>query len=60
MEQPPIFTKVEKDLGMTFATLVSEPYEFEKHDAEVRRRIAAHHTAEAPADTAATESAQHG
>ena len=47
MDQPPIFTRVEQDLGMEFATLISPPYEFARHDAEVRRRIAAQHAADA-------------
>jgi hypothetical protein len=41
MEQSPIFVTVEQDLGIDFETLVGPPYEFAKHDAEVRRRIAA-------------------
>jgi len=41
MDQTPIFTTVEKDLGFEFETMVSPPYEFAKHDAEVRARIAA-------------------
>ncbi len=40
MEQQPIFMTVEQDLGLEFASLVSPPYDFAKHDAEVRRRIA--------------------
>ena len=41
MEQQPIFVTVEQDLGLEFENLASPPYEFAKHDAEVRRRIAA-------------------
>ena len=41
MEQSPIFLSVEEDLGVEFETLVGPPYEFAKHDAEVRARIAA-------------------
>lgn len=40
MEQQPIFVAVEQDLGLEFASLISPPYEFARHDAEVRRRIA--------------------
>ncbi len=52
MDQPPIFTKVEQDLGMEFATLTSPPYEFAQHDAEVRRRIAAQHGTQQAAEAA--------
>ncbi len=48
MEQHPIFLTVEQDLGLEFASLISPPYEFAKHDAEVRRRIAAQKTGELP------------
>jgi hypothetical protein len=48
MEQQPIFVAVEQDLGIEFANLVSPPYEFAKHDAEVRRRIADAKAAERP------------
>lgn len=41
MEQTPIFVTVEKDLGIKGAVAVRRPYEFAKHDAAVRRRIAA-------------------
>jgi hypothetical protein len=41
MDQTPIFTTVEQDLGLEFDTLLSPPYEFARHDAEVRARIAA-------------------
>ncbi len=40
MEQQPIFLAVEQDLGIEFVSLVSPPYDFAAHDAEVRRRIA--------------------
>ena len=46
MEQTPIFESVERDLGLEYATIASPPYDFEQHDAEVRRRIAARHAAE--------------
>jgi len=39
--QLPIFTSVEEDLGIKFDTIVGPPYEFAKHDAEVRARISA-------------------
>ena len=45
-QQSPIFMTVEEDLGFKFETLVGPPYEFAKHDAEVRRRIAAQRDAE--------------
>ena len=48
MEQQPIFVTVEQDLGFEFATLVSPPYDFAEHDAEVRRRIAAQKAGELP------------
>ena len=40
MEQSPIFAAVEQDLGLEYDSLVGPPYEFAKHDAEVRARIA--------------------
>jgi hypothetical protein len=46
MEQQPIFVSVEQDLGLEFGNLVSPPYDFARHDAEVRRRIAAQQNAE--------------
>ncbi len=52
MDQPPIFTKVDQDLGMKFATLTSPPYEFAQHDAEVRRRIAAQQGTQQSAESA--------
>ena len=48
MEQQPIFVTVEQDLGLEFASLVSAPYDFAKHDADVRRRIATQNPGEPP------------
>ena len=48
MEQQPIFVTVEQDLGLEFANLVSPPYDFAQHDAEVRRRIADQKAGELP------------
>jgi hypothetical protein len=49
MEQTPIFVRVEKDLGIKGTVAVRPPYEFAKHDAAVRRRIAAQKVAAQPA-----------
>lgn len=40
-QQSPIFLSVEEDLGLKFDAIAGPPYEFAKHDAEVRARIAA-------------------
>lgn len=52
MEQSPIFVTVERDLGLEFVNLVSPPYDFATHDAEVRRRIAEQKSASSVVDEA--------
>jgi len=60
MDQTPIFAKVEQDLAIKITTLTSPPYEFARHDAEVRRRIATERATETPSPDVAPEALQQG